>query len=151
MLKKTCVLALTGLFMTFSISACSSDSQPSPSQESEINYRISELDVSYSGSGKGIDITTVGSSLAATLWSNHSSGAEWKLSGMSNPAVLEQTGYRFEISNEGIGCEKTTGTPGKEIWTFSAIGKGESNIILEYRHRRDCRTIETLALAVVVK
>ena len=151
MLKKTCVLALTGLFMTFSISACSSDSQPSPSQESEINYRISELDVSYSGSGKGIDITTVGSSLTATLWSNHSSGAEWKLSGMSNPAVLEQTGYRFEISNEGIGCEKTTGTPGKEIWTFSVIGKGESNIILEYRHRRDCRTIETLALAVVVK
>jgi predicted secreted protein len=151
MLKKICVLALIGLFMTFSITACSSDSQPSPSQEPGITYRISQVDVSYSGSGKGIDIATVGSSLTATLWSNHSSGAEWELTGISNPAVLVQTDQQYEISDEGLGCEKKTGTPGKEIWTFQAIGKGESNIILEYRHRRDGRTIETLALAVVVK
>jgi predicted secreted protein len=151
MQKKTCVLALTVLFMTFSITACSSDSQPSPSKEPAITYEISQVDVSYSGSGKGIDITTVGSTLTATLWSNHSSGAEWELTGISNPAVLEQIGYQYEISDEDLGCEKKTGIPGKEIWTFRAIDNGETNITLEYRTKRDSKTLETLAIAVVVK
>jgi predicted secreted protein len=151
MLKKTCLLALTGLFIVISITACSSDSQPSPSQEPEITYRISQVDVSYSGSGKGIDITAVGSSLTATLWSHHSAGSEWELTGISNPAVVEQTGYQHVVPDEGMSCEKTTGGPGKEIWTFSAIGKGESNIILEYRTKREGKTIETLTIVVVVK
>ena len=143
-----CCVIITMVSFLF---ACSLDSQPSPSQESEITYRISQVDVSYSGSGKGIDITTVGSSLTTTLWSNHSSGAEWELTGISNPTVLEQTGQRYEISDEGLGCEKKTGTSGKEIWTFRAIGKGESNITLEYRSKSSSKTIETLVLAVVVK
>ena len=151
MLKKTCLLALTVLFLTFYITACSSNSQPSPLQEPAITYRISQVDVSYSGSGKGINITTVGSSLTATLWSHHSAGVEWELTGISNPVVLEQTGYQYIISDEGMGCEKTTGGAGKEIWTFSAIGKGESSIILEYRTKREGRTIETLVLDVIVK
>ena len=143
-----CCVIITMVSFLF---ACSSDSQPSPSQESEITYRISQVDVSYSGSGRGIDITTVGSSLTATLWSHHSAGSEWELTGISNPAVLEQTGYQHAFSDEGMGCEKTTGGPGKEIWTFTAIGKGESNITLEYRTKSSGKTIETLALAVVVK
>lgn len=151
MLKKTGLLIMIVLFVTASITACSSDSQPSPSQEPEITYRISQVDVSYSGSGKGIDITTVGSSLTATLWSHHSAGSEWELTGISNPAVLERISYQYEISDEGIGCDKKVGRPGKEIWTFSAIGKGESSIILEYRTKREGRTIETLVLDVIVK
>jgi hypothetical protein len=118
MLKKMCVLALTVLFVTFSITACSSDSQPSPSQEPAITYRISKVDVSYSGSGKGIDIATVGPSLIATLWSHHSAGSEWELTAISNPVVVEQTGYQYIIPDEGISCDKTTGGSGKEIRAF---------------------------------
>src|SRR4030042_1800807 len=111
-----CCVIITMLSCLF---ACSSDSQPSPSQEPAITYGISHVNVSYSGSGKGIDITTVGSSLTATLWSHHSAGSEWELTGISNPVVVEQTGYQYEISDEGIGCDKTMGGHGKEIWTFS--------------------------------
>ena len=87
-----------------------------------------------------------------TLWSHPSSGVRWELIEISNPAVLEHAGDQFEVSDEGIGCSRQTGASGKEIWTFNALGEGETNITLEYREVSSThKTIETLVLAVIVE
>jgi len=145
---------MCGVIITLSpfLFACSPSSELPPSQEPTAYYGISQVDVSYSGAGKGIDIIAVDSSLIVTLWSHPSSGVKWELIEISNSTVLEQVDHQFEVSDKGIGCWKKVGGPGKEIWTFNAIDEGESTITLKYREiRENGKTIETLVLTVIVK
>jgi len=152
MKSRSIIICCTIITMLPFLFACSSSSQLPLSQEPTAHYEISQVDVSYSGAGKDIDISAVGSSLIVTLWSHPSSGVRWELIEISNPTVLEQVDHQFEVSDKGIGWWKKVGGPGKEIWTFNALDDGESNITLKYREiRENGKTIETLVLTVIAK
>jgi len=105
------------------------------------------VDASYSG--KEVELA-VGSSLIVTLESNPgSTGFEWELTEISDEAVLQQVDQRYEPPEEG----GMVGAPGKEIWTFKGLKKGESSISMEYSQPWEggTKAAETFELTVVVK
>ena len=73
----------------------------------------------------------VDDSLTVTLCSNPSTGFQWSESAqISDQTVLQQTAY--ELVPPADGLLLAPGTPGKEIWTFQALKKGESTVSMEY-------------------
>ncbi len=71
---------------------------------------------------------TVDDSFTVTLGSNPTTGFQWSESAqISDQTILQQTNHEF-VPPEG----DVPGAPGKEIWTFQALKKGESTISMEY-------------------
>lgn len=108
-----------------------------------------EISVDASYSGKEVELG-VGGSLVVTLESNPgSTGFEWELTEISDEAVLQQVDQRYEPPEE----EGMVGAPGKEIWTFKGLKKGESSISMEYSQPWEggTKAAETFELTVVVK
>jgi len=72
-----------------------------------------------------------GDSFTVTLCSNPTTGFMWSESAqIGDQTVLQQTEHKFE-------APKTTeppieGAPGKEVWTFQALNKGETTVSMEY-------------------
>jgi len=74
---------------------------------------------------------TVDGSFTVTLCSNPSTGFQWSESAqISDQTVLQQTAYEFVPPTDGLLL--APGTPGKEIWTFQALKKGDSTVSMEY-------------------
>jgi inhibitor of cysteine peptidase len=74
---------------------------------------------------------TVDDSFTVTLCSNASTGFQWSESAqISDQTVLQQTNHEFVPPTEGQLL--APGAPGKEVWTFQALKKGESTISMEY-------------------
>ena len=108
-----------------------------------------EVSVDASYSGKEVELG-VGGSLIVTLESNPgSTGFEWELTEISDETVLQQVDQRYEPPEEG----GMVGAPGKEIWTFKGLSKGESSISMEYSQPWEggTKAAETFELTVVVK
>ena len=108
-----------------------------------------EVAVDASYSGKEVKLG-VGGSLMVTLESNPAStGFQWELKEISDGTVLQQVGQKYEAP-EGAGV---VGAPGKEIWTFKALKKGQSSISMEYSQPWEGGTKagETFDLTVAVK
>lgn len=68
----------------------------------------------------------IGDKIHVKLCSNPSTGFTWNYE-MTEDDVLKEEDYDFEESSSGA-----TGAPGKEVWTFEAIGKGTTVINMEY-------------------
>ena len=105
------------------------------------------VDASYSG--KTVELG-VGGSLIVTLESNPgSTGFQWGSADISDETVLQQVDQRYEAPEEG----SMIGAPGKEIWTFKGLKKGESSISMEYSQPWEggTKAAETFELTVVVK
>ncbi len=108
-----------------------------------------EVSVDASYSGKTVELG-VGGSLIVTLESNPgSTGFEWGSAEISDETVLQQVDQRYEAPEEG----SMIGAPGKEIWTFKGLKKGESSISMEYSQPWEggTKAAETFELTVVVK
>ena len=69
----------------------------------------------------------IGDKIHVKLCSNLSTGFKWGYD-MTEDNVLKEEDYDFEEPVSGV-----TGAPGKEAWTFEAIGKGTTVINIEYR------------------
>lgn len=70
-----------------------------------------------------------GNTFTVTLCSNATTGFQWSESAqISDQTVVQQTGHEF------MPPENTSlvGAAGKEVWTFKALKKGTSTIIMEY-------------------
>jgi len=107
-----------------------------------------EVSVDESYSGKEVALA-VGGSLIVTLDSNATTGFEWELTEISDEAVLGLESSEFQPPEDtGV-----VGAPGKEIWTFNALKKGESCISMEYSQPWEggTKAAETFDLTVVVK
>lgn len=64
------------------------------------------------------------------LESNPTTGYQWQLAEPLDDSVLELVSVEFEEkSSEG---EEIVGAPGEELWTFLALGEGDTEIELEY-------------------
>lgn len=73
----------------------------------------------------------VGDSLKVVLCSNPSTGFQWsETAEISDQNILEQVDHKLVMpESEPL---PPPGTPGQEVWTFSALNKGKSTISLEY-------------------
>ena len=69
----------------------------------------------------------VGDEFALVLVSNHSMGFSWQLNKPLDANILSMLGTDFIIPNETL-----PNAPGKETWSFKAIGKGSTKISLKY-------------------
>ena len=107
-----------------------------------------EVSVDASYSGKEVKLG-VGGSLIVTLESNPAStGFQWELTENSDETVLQRVDQRYEAPEAG----GMVGAPGKDIWTFKALKKGQSSISLEYSQPwvGGTKAAETFDLTVVV-
>ena len=72
-----------------------------------------------------------GDSFTVTLCSNPTTGFIWSESAqISDQTVLQQTDHKFEAPKRTD--PPIEGAPGKEVWTFKALNKGEATVSMEY-------------------
>jgi inhibitor of cysteine peptidase len=108
-----------------------------------------EVSVDASYSGKEVELG-VGGSLIVTLESSPgSTGFQWELTKISDETVLQQVDQRYEPPED----EGMVGAPGKEIWTFKALKKGQSSLSMEYSQPWEggTKAAETFELTVLVR
>lgn len=94
-----------------------------------------------------------GDSFVVTLCSNPSTGREWEPPQVSDKTILSLTDHeRVGPETEGD-RPPAPGTPGKEIWTFKALKKGETTISMEWSQPWEggVKAEWTFDLTVVVK
>ncbi|MBA7645459.1 hypothetical protein ES703_53217 [subsurface metagenome] len=73
--------------------------------------------------------TVVGGELTVTLGSNPTTGYQWSENAeISDENIIKQISHAFVAP----GIDKPPGTPGEEVWTFKALKKGTTTILLEY-------------------
>ena len=72
--------------------------------------------------------TVLGGELTVALGSNPTTGYQW-----SENAEISDENIIKQISHAFVAPETDTpGTPGEEIWTFEALKRGTTTILLEY-------------------
>ena len=119
----------------------------------------SEVAVSVSHNGKEVKVPVDGS-LIVTLESNPTTGFKWQyeeevkdtlhiLTGIPDETVLALVGRKFMAPEAGA----PPGTGGEEVWTFKAVGKGTTELSLEYSQPWEggTKAAKTFNLTVVVK
>jgi predicted secreted protein len=68
-----------------------------------------------------------GQTFALTLRSNPTTGYIWQLTEPINERIIRLTGNEYRSDKTGL-----MGAGGREIWTFKAVGSGETRINLKY-------------------
>jgi inhibitor of cysteine peptidase len=103
-----------------------------------------------SGQKKASDPLEValGQEFAITLASNATTGYHWEL-----VAPLDETVVKLISSEYKTPDTKALGAPGQEIWTFRAVGKGNTVIGLKYVRpwEKDVAPVETASHVVTVR
>ncbi|MDY6911539.1 MAG: protease inhibitor I42 family protein [Chloroflexota bacterium] len=72
-------------------------------------------------------ITDIGKKFIVTLESNHTTGYKWQLAEELDESIIELVNSEYqapETDEVGVG--------GTEVWTFKAVGKGKTEISMEY-------------------
>ena len=142
-------LILVGIVVAalLSLVACSS-----AAEQAQVSVDIDDF-MEQKHISKEVEVAVDGS-LTVTLCSNPTTGFLWSESAdISDQTVLEQTGHEY-IAPEGEGDEPPApGTAGKEVWTFTALKKGMTEVSMEYgRPWEGGEKAEwTFVLTVVVK
>ena len=73
-----------------------------------------------------------GEEFTVKLCSNPSTGFQWsEMPENANPEILSQSSHDFSIQGDN-GTPLPPGTPGFEIWTFTANGTGQVQLYFEY-------------------
>ena len=119
----------------------------------------SEVAVDASYDGKEVKVPIDGS-LIVTLESNPTTGFKWQyeeevkdtlhiLTGIPDETVLALVGQKFVAPEAGA----PPGTGGEEVWTFKAVGKGTTELSLEYSQPWEggTKAAKTFTLTVIVK
>ena len=77
---------------------------------------------------KNIEVSA-GSRFTLALWSNQTTGFRWSESAtIGDRDVMQQLDHEFvPPEDEGV-----VGAAGIEVWTFKALKRGTSNIVMEY-------------------
>jgi inhibitor of cysteine peptidase len=94
--------------------------------------RPQNISVDSSYAGKEVEIG-VGSSLIVTLESNRTTGFQWDLASITDQTVIEKTDQQYIAPEATQNEPPLVGAPGKEVWIFDALKKGNGTITLEYR------------------
>ncbi len=86
----------------------------------------SEKPREYSDSTSAIDVK-VGKEFVLSLSSNRTTGYQWQLAEPLDETILELKDSKYKAPET-----KRVGAGGQEVFTFKAVGKGETNISLKY-------------------
>jgi inhibitor of cysteine peptidase len=74
----------------------------------------------------------VGDEITMKLCSNPTTGFQWsEQADISDNEVIEQVNHQY-VGPSDEDRPPPPGTPGEEVWTFRAIGKGQSTVSVEY-------------------
>jgi predicted secreted protein len=119
------------------------------------NVNVTQTDLDQAVKTNGGLITrevsvSKGDTFKITLYSHWSAGMKWS-AGADDINIVRQDGTR-EFANDGP--PQSTGSPGREKWTFKALEKGETTIIMTYRSIAQLPglpIVNTLKLKVIVK
>ncbi len=91
---------------------------------------------------------SVGQTFVITLASNVTTGYHWELATSLNNEVVELVSSEYKAPET-----KLVGVGGQEIWTFRAVGRGQTTINLKYVRpwEKDVAPAETASYTVVVR
>lgn len=124
-MKSNLIMAGLMVILAISLMACSSPEQDSVTWEVPIDDFMSQQHITDQ-----IEVP-VGNVLKVILGSNPTTGFSW-----SEEAQISNTTILKQISHEFIGPESEPppppGSPGREIWSFEMLAKGETTISMEY-------------------
>ncbi|MBE0480640.1 MAG: protease inhibitor I42 family protein [Dehalococcoidia bacterium] len=132
-------LALVVLAGTLGFAAaCSGVDASSPS--------MADIQVDASYSGQEVKLVP-GKELSVTLVANPSTGYSWELAGNSDESV-EFVDTKHQPAQSGL-----IGAEGEDTWTFKALKKGESKIVLEYERpwEQGVEPLQIFELTIVVE
>jgi inhibitor of cysteine peptidase len=107
--------------LVLALVACSS-----PPKEASVEVSIDDF-MSQKNIGQQVEVP-VGGSLKVTLGSNRTTGFQWELTGIADPAVLQQDGESEYLSPAG----SVVGAGGREVWHFKALKSGTTTISMSY-------------------
>ncbi|MEN6356803.1 MAG: protease inhibitor I42 family protein [Armatimonadota bacterium] len=122
--------------------AAGDDKQPQPRDTISITTTVP------ASSTQAIPIAAnAGSEFAITLQSNATTGYQWRLGNQPDDRVLKLIGSVYNEPHSRL-----MGAGGTETWTFQAISKGTTQIILEYARpwEKDVAPVKTQTFAVTV-
>jgi len=71
--------------------------------------------------------TSVGKTFTVAMDANWTTGYQWQLAKQLDGAIVKRAGTQYLAGNE-----KLAGAPGIEIWSFEAVGTGETEISFKY-------------------
>ncbi len=103
----------------------------------------------YTQPDESIEIAT-GKNFAIKLVSNPTTGYGWQLAEPLNEYVVSLVTNMYEPAKTD---RRVVGSGGHEIWTFNAVGKGRTEIAMEYLRswEKDVPAIKTNVFSVVVE
>ncbi|MDD5591386.1 MAG: protease inhibitor I42 family protein [Dehalococcoidales bacterium] len=136
--KRFVVLVAVAAMASLVLSGCSPAGSSAPGTVS----------VDESSSGKQVEIAA-GGTLTVTLESNATTGFQWELKSVGDPAVLQSQGGTYNAPEDtGV-----VGAGGEEVWTFKALKAGTSSLSMEYSQPWEggTKAAQTFSLTVVVK
>jgi inhibitor of cysteine peptidase len=95
------------------------------------------------------DVTLkVGDTLKVALGSNHTTPYRWTPDPkLSDPTVLKQTSHEFVEAHHERGV---TGTPGTEVWMYTATKGGTTTIVAQYAGIGGTNTAPTCTFTATV-
>jgi inhibitor of cysteine peptidase len=140
---KVKLMALIIAVLALSLPACGPTAKDVAVQVPESDFAANQNQTRDAGSIKTGDTITV------TVASNPTTGFEWELAGISDPAVIAQDGESEYVPPE----TSALGAGGQEVWHFETLKKGSSLISLSYSRpwEGDEKAERTLEISVIVK
>ncbi len=92
--------------------------------------------------------TVLGGELTITLGSNPTTGYQWlEDAEIGDESIIQQTSHIFT----GPGIEEPPGTPDEETWTFKALERGTTTILLEYSRSWNDAGLWAVAITATIK
>ncbi len=93
-------------------------------------------------------IIPAGNEFTLTLESNRTTGYQWQLAGAPDETLVQLVGNKYELPDTRL-----IGAGGREVWTFKAVGKGRTEIHLEYVRpwEKDVPPVKEAVFTVVVE
>jgi predicted secreted protein len=115
-----------------------------PAGENQVS---DETDSSKENVPSQLDVA-VGQEFSITLASNATTGYHWELAAPLDEAVVKLVASQYKTHET-----KMLGAGGQEIWTFTAVGRGQTVVQLKYVRpwEKDVPPVKTASYVVIVR
>lgn len=101
--------------------------QPNEKTRQKAGNPVTGEEVSVKKSTSGQFDVVVGREFSSTLASNATTGYHWELAEPLDEAIVKLVGSQYQAPNTNL-----VGAGGQEVWTFRAVGPGQTTINLKY-------------------
>lgn len=89
---------------------------------------IPEADAVFDDPSEPVEVAA-GDTFALSLDASPATGNAWSITRASDPKVAEGRGHQFSADPDAEGATELGGT---DLWTFAAVGRGETSMTLAY-------------------